>query len=115
MFPGTYVQWNILGDGAWVAAALLAYVGGADPVHARADWAMVKKELGPFPDRFVDFDIWSAPGFENLRVRDDFSRVTHWNMVLLGTKGAGMFNHWDIMQASSWQVGRHRWSSLSCP
>jgi hypothetical protein len=37
---------------------------------------------------------------------------SHWRMLLIGSEGAGMFNHRDILRSSSWQAqisGRKRW------
>lgn len=41
-----------------------------------------------------------------------FYLQTHWQMLLIGESGAGMFNHQDTLRSSSWQLqlkGRKRW------
>mmetsp|Transcript_10296 Transcript_10296/g.17234 ORF Transcript_10296/g.17234 Transcript_10296/m.17234 type:complete len:563 (+) Transcript_10296:42-1730(+) len=41
-----------------------------------------------------------------------FYLSTHWHMLLIGEKGAGMFSHQDTLRTASWQlqlVGRKRW------
>lgn len=41
-----------------------------------------------------------------------FLMGSHWRMLLIGSEGAGMFNHRDILRSSSWQAqisGKKRW------
>ena len=43
---------------------------------------------------------------------DDWLRVTHWRMLLVGNERAGMFHHRDALPAGSWQLqlrGAKRW------
>ena len=37
-------------------------------------------------------------------LRDEYAKGTHWRMVLIGTEGAGMFNHKDTLRTSSFQA-----------
>lgn len=44
--------------------------------------------------------------------RTKFMLDTHWRMVLIGSKGAGMFNHIDTLRTASYQVqvvGAKKW------
>jgi len=44
---------------------------------------------------------------------EEFSIKTHWKVLLIGTPGAGMFNHSDGLRTSSWHLhvrGRKKWT-----
>jgi len=44
--------------------------------------------------------------------RDEYLSRTHWQVVLIGSRGAGMFNHTDALQTASWHAhmaGRKWW------
>ncbi len=45
-------------------------------------------------------------------LRDEYTKRTHWRMVLIGNRGAGMFNHVDVLRTASFQAqvyGSKRW------
>lgn len=44
---------------------------------------------------------------------EEFNIKTHWKVLLIGTPGAGMFNHSDGLRTSSWHLhvrGRKKWT-----
>ena len=44
---------------------------------------------------------------------EEFNVKTHWKVLLIGTPGAGMFNHSDGLRSSSWHLhvrGRKKWT-----
>lgn len=130
--PGTYIQWNLdahmwhnllveelhgalpifLNDRRWTDACFLDTESVADatssavsitsPGDAQLDPS--KPPLGSdtfVPNTWVDVDSISH-----------FFLATHWQMLLLGEKGAGMFNHQDTLRTASWQlqlVGSKKW------
>ena len=64
------------------------------------------------PANFQTDDEWILKCFGTGAVADKFHQRTHWRMVLIGEKGAGMFNHKDTLHSSSFQAqvrGRKRW------
>lgn len=101
-YPGSYIQWN---------------------VH-HEDWMRLVKNMLPtaasggyeFPDIFKQDDPWLAEPQEQClhseALIDQFTRRTHWRMVIIGNRGAGMFNHQDVLRTASWQAqvaGAKRW------
>lgn len=46
------------------------------------------------------------------KIQDEFHLKTHWKIILIGTRGSGMFNHSDSLLTSSWHghvQGRKWW------
>jgi hypothetical protein len=101
--PGTYLQWN-----------LDSYLF-ADLVNQST------LDLPRFFDLEEDRQVFSTcmrqsndeyDEAEDLEFLSLFYLKTHWKMLLLGNKEAGMFFHQDTLQASAWQiqlVGRKQW------
>lgn len=88
--PGQYVQWNMNTE----------------------QWKTLKQEIGPLPDILEMDDNWFQGCLEDEKLISQYYIATHWSMLLAGNKGAGMFNHWDILKTSSWQFqarGSKRW------
>eukprot|EP00455_Lapot_gusevi_P053087 TRINITY_DN8208_c0_g1_i1.p1 TRINITY_DN8208_c0_g1~~TRINITY_DN8208_c0_g1_i1.p1 ORF type:complete len:463 (+),score=120.37 TRINITY_DN8208_c0_g1_i1:80-1468(+) len=81
-FPGTYIQWNI----------------------DLPDWTRLSRDMGTLPPSFRFDDVWLEECFPDPKIRNEFSKRTHWRMMLIGTEGAGMFNHHDVMRTASWQA-----------
>ncbi len=52
-------------------------------VVVAVDWNRVWSGMGQVPDKFRDFEKWSA-GMDP-EIRNKLTKVTHWHMVLLGT------------------------------
>jgi hypothetical protein len=50
--------------------------------------------------------------FTEERHKTNFLLKTHWNMLLIGEAGTGMFNHQDTLRTASWQV-RRDWSAVN--
>lgn len=76
------------------------------------EWDSLMSDLGPFPDMFVSESAWVAGALETPAETDNFQKSTHWRMLLVGNRHAGMFNHWDILRSSSYQFqaqGRKLW------
>ncbi len=49
-----------------------------------ADWKKVLTHAGPIPSMFRDFQSWMEECFPTPFVRNTFSHITHWHMVLFG-------------------------------
>jgi hypothetical protein len=46
------------------------------------------------------------------RLEEEFTTKLHWRMIVMGSEGAGMFNHYDVLPTASFQVqvhGAKRW------
>lgn len=92
---GTYIQWNMDYD-AWNEFA--AFQNLTIPAYFDSD------------------DSWMSKCFGSTVIRSKFHIFTHWKMLLIGDRGAGMFLHKDTLRTSSWQgqlVGRKRWHICS--
>lgn len=88
--PGTYIQWNVLPE----------------------DWEKLRSGIGTLPKLATLDEEWLPRCFPDGAVREKFFRSAHWRMLLIGERGAGMFNHKDTLRVSSWQAqvqGRKRW------
>ena len=88
--PGTYIQWNVL----------------------PAAWERLAAGIGTLPQLATLDDAWLPHCFPDAPAREKFFRSAHWRMLLIGERGAGMFNHKDTLRVSSWQAqvqGRKRW------
>mgnify|MGYP003763105027 CR=1 FL=1 len=92
--PGVYIQWN------------LDY----------PSWNLLMSDLSTLPKIFRADDAWMNKCFRSDQTRSEWQTGTHWRMLLIGSQGAGMFGHRDILQTSSWQVqisGYKRWHVCS--
>lgn len=92
---GTYIQWNMNHD-VWKE--------------------FVMDQNLSMPSYFDNDDIWTKKCFKSTEIRSKFHIFTHWKMMLIGDKGAGMFLHKDTLRTSSWQgqlMGRKRWHICS--
>ena len=93
---GTYIHWNL--------------------PHSK--WADVLEHVGlSLKGSLLDSDsFWLDSCLESPKLRDEFNVKTHWKMVLVGEKGAQMFNHKDTLRSSSWQLqlqGTKQWALCS--
>ena len=91
--PGTYVQWNVREE-VWRRMLTLANA--------------------TLPELFDD-SHWTRECLSNDE-QEQFNFNVHWKMMLVGEKGAGMFNHKDVLRMASWQVqvaGRKKWHMCS--
>ncbi|CEO94506.1 hypothetical protein PBRA_000291 [Plasmodiophora brassicae] len=90
--PGSYVQWNI-------------------PL---AEWRQLRPMMHRMPYAFAADEQWLDDCLRgDDALVDRFSLRLHWRMLLIGTQGAGMFFHHDVLRGSSWQVqiaGSKRWT-----
>lgn len=71
---------------------------------------------GGLPKIFREDDDWMNDCFKSDQTRSEWQRGTHWRMLLIGSKGSGMFGHKDILRTSSWQAqitGYKRWHLCS--
>lgn len=87
--PGTYIQWNV-DENSWRDLMI--------------------KMNATLPEVYED-SHWTTKCFDSNGVTK-FNQNLHWKMMLIGEKGAGMFNHKDVMRMASWQVqlqGRKLW------
>lgn len=87
--PGSYIQFNML-DHAW----------------------QKMRTIVKFPPRFEEDLDWLSSCLGTKELVDEFTRKLHWRMTLIGSIGAGMFNHHDVLRTSSWQAqltGGKKW------
>lgn len=90
MHPGTYAQWNLDND----------------------EWKRLMVDFGWLPPQFTSDDGWLHSCFSSEAMIGTYLKSTHWRMILIGTKGAGMFNHVDTLRTASFQaqlMGRKKW------
>ena len=80
-YAGTYIQWN-LNQEMWEK--------------------MARKRIIKLPTAFEYDDKWLSTCLSP-EMADMYMLRLHWRMVLIGSEGAGMFNHIDSLQSSSWQ------------
>jgi hypothetical protein len=57
------------------------------------DWQRIKEDLGELPFFFKSDEPWLNGCLPSDSLRNEFLLTTHWRMVLIGDRGAGMFNH----------------------
>ena len=80
-----------------------------------AGWDAVLKMAGKpvLPFHFSTDDQWLHTCFDNdTNAQDHFMVTTKWRMLLVGSPGAGMFNHADSARTASYQAqvaGYKRW------
>ena len=79
-------------------------------------WAKLRRNgLGSKDQRlhiWLRTDGWMKRCLPTQALRDEYHIKTHWKIVLIGTPGAGMFNHSDSLLTSSWHAhvqGRKWW------
>jgi hypothetical protein len=56
------------------------------------------------PPSLGSSDAWLAGAFDTADDRSDFLIGNHWRMLLIGSEGAGMFSHQDILKTGSYQL-----------
>lgn len=66
-------------------------------------WDELGKDVH-LPEAFNTDAWWQDQCLSNQTLREEFFIKTHWSMLLMGTRGAGMFNHSDSLRTSSWQA-----------
>lgn len=92
---GAYLQWNMSPD-SW------------KNIMSRVNFASLEKIPLFHSDKWFKQCLES----EGSPLEIEFTRRTHWRMMLVGSKGAGMFNHADALRTSSYQLqvfGAKRW------
>ena len=79
-------------------------------------WAKLRRNGLGSPDQrlhvWLRTDGWMKRCLPTQALRDEYHIKTHWKIVLIGTPGAGMFNHSDSLLTSSWHAhvqGRKWW------
>jgi hypothetical protein len=127
--PGTYIQWNLdaqawqelvvelldatvpgmLDDRRWTQSCLgpRTQRGASFPVQKDGDIVSIDAHTmaGEEADPGIDSAQWE-------RSASHFLLSTHWQMLLVGEAGAGMFHHQDTLRTASWQlqlVGAKKW------
>jgi len=68
---GTYIQWNI----------------------NNTDWAKLRADRMSLPYMFTRDEEWLDQCLPTAELRQEYTKKVHWRMMLIGNKGAGMFNH----------------------
>lgn len=66
------------------------------------------------PDRYnmLREDEWKHRCMPSEVLQTEYNLKTHWQLLLIGSRGAGMFNHSDALQSASWHAhasGRKWW------
>jgi tetratricopeptide (TPR) repeat protein len=92
--PGAYVQWNT----------------------RASEWRRLSGAFGPLPPLLQSDDGWLEGCLPNEALRNEFGLSTHWRMLLVGSAGAGMFNHKDTLRTASFQlqlIGAKKWHLCS--
>lgn len=56
------------------------------------------------PPSLGSSDAWLAAVYDSADARSDFLIGNHWRMLLIGSEGAGMFSHQDILKTGSYQL-----------
>lgn len=69
-------------------------------------WERYLGLLGPLslPPSLTSPDRWLSQALPSAQARTDFLIGNHWRMLLLGSEGAGMFHHQDILKTASYQL-----------
>jgi hypothetical protein len=69
------------------------------------DWKYMEQHMDflPRPLLTSDFD-WLDECWSTDSEREKFVKDHHWRIMLVGVKGAGMFNHKDTLRSASWQA-----------
>ena len=92
--PGVYMMWNI-NMSMW-DELVQTWLDGLDFL----------------PDIFHSDMKWLKKCLPTIESRVDFFKATHWRMLVIGSPGAGMFGHKDIIGMGGYQIqirGRKRW------
>ncbi|KAH8095003.1 hypothetical protein JL720_2272 [Aureococcus anophagefferens] len=78
-------------------------------------WSELEKPGAIAADRHwqLENDAWleECLGYPHGAVAAEYHLKTHWKILLVGARGAGMFNHSDSLQTSSWhaQLAGRKW------
>lgn len=69
-------------------------------------WQAMMRLLHPLriPPMMDSVDQWISAAFDSDKERSEFQTTSHWRMLLIGTSGAGMFNHQDTLKTASYQL-----------
>lgn len=79
------------------------------------------EELGDIPRKrhtHLEGDKWwMRRCLQDDDVREEYHIKTHWKIILIGTKGSGMFNHSDSLMTASWHghVQGKKWWYVCTP
>lgn len=107
-----------------LAGSKFRYEGGRGALDGRYlhlqlppdSWAKLEAD-GQIPAErhpHLENDAWleDCLGYPDSAVAAEYHLKTHWKILIAGARGAGMFNHSDSLQTSSWHahvVGRKWW------
>lgn len=106
--PGTYMQWNVpIHIFKGLIPAEISAKSEEEKIHKQWLWSQLQS-MGKFDELFLaNF----APGSTSAEKRaaagfqwPQLALHKHWNMLLIGEEGAGMFHHTDSLPVGSWQV-----------
>eukprot|EP00940_MAST-03C_sp_MAST-3C-sp2_P003554 g3554.t1 len=69
-------------------------------------WNTMRKSgmVSPFPRWMKTDQWWMRHCLKTEELQDEYHIKTHWRVILLGTRGSGMFNHSDSLRSSSWHA-----------
>jgi hypothetical protein len=98
-------------------------IQGCSYIHLQltpAMWSQLE-EIGDIPkNRHVHTEgdqWWMRRCLEDPEVRAEFHLKTHWKIILIGSRGSGMFNHSDSLLSTSWHghVQGKKWWYVCSP
>jgi hypothetical protein len=69
------------------------------------DWKLMEQQMDFLPRPLLTSDFeWLDECWSTDSERTKFLKDHHWRIMLVGVKGAGMFNHKDTLRSASWQA-----------
>jgi hypothetical protein len=77
-----------------------------------AQFNTLAKDCNYLPKFYRKNGWWLKKCLQDDVLREEYFLKTHWMILLIGTRGASMFNHSDSLMTSSWQAqvrGRKYW------
>jgi hypothetical protein len=82
--PGRYFMWNM----------------------GYSDWHDFLDTVGPIrlPGFMETTSAWLDAALPTDALKTEFQITSHWRMMLVGSRGAGMFNHIDTLRTASYQL-----------
>jgi len=68
------------------------------------DWKVMEPQLTWLPPLMTSDFRWVEQCWPDNAHRARFLKDHHWRIMIVGQRGAGMFNHKDTLRTASWQV-----------
>jgi hypothetical protein len=98
-------------------------IGGCKYIHLQltpSNWKKLEKSGDVPPKRHPHLEgdkWWMRRCLKDRDVLREYHLKTHWKMILIGSRGSGMFNHTDSLMTSSWHghVQGKKWWYVCSP